>query len=137
MILVDSTLYIDWLRKRIDFARLLEPWVRSRNLCLCGVIRVEVVRGILNPKQRARIEEFFDLIPEIPTDPALWRDVATLAWKLDREGKVIPLPDLIISAGALKVGAGVVSLDRHFWEVPGLACQSDLPSTPRIPAVPE
>ena len=127
MILVDSTHYIDWLRKRIDFARLLEPWVRSRSLCLCGVIRVEVIRGILNPNQKARVEEFFDLIPEVPTDSALWRDVATLAWKLDRDGKVLPLTDLIISAVALKVGATVVTSDRHFWEVPGLERRNDLP----------
>ncbi len=137
MILVDSTLYVDWLRRRIDFPRLLEPWVRSRSLWLCGVIRVEVIRGILNPNQKTRVEEFFDLIPDIPTDPDLWHDVTSLAWKLDRDGKALPLTDLIISAGALKVGAKVVTFDRHFLEVPGLACQSDLPGTPRIPAAPE
>jgi predicted nucleic acid-binding protein len=128
LILVDSTLYIDWLQRRVDFPRLLEPWVRSRSLWLCGVIRVEVIRGILNPKQRVRVEEFFDLIPDIPTDPGLWTEVTSLAWRLDRKGKVLPLADLIISAGALSVGARVVSLDRHFWEVPGLGCQSELPN---------
>ena len=123
MILVDSTIYIDWLRNRTGFTLLLKPWVRAGTLVSCGVIRVEVLRGVLDRKQRQRLEDFFDLIPEIPAERELWRDASNLAWKLDREGKVLPLTDLVIGVSALSVGATVITLDKHFWQVPGLECR--------------
>ena len=52
-----------------------------------------------------------------------WREAADLAWKLDRMGKILPSTDLVIAVTAISVGATVISVDRHFWEVPGLECR--------------
>jgi len=123
LILVDSTLYINWLRSRTEFTSILEQWVRSGTLVTCGVIRFEVVRGVLNLRQRRRVEQFFNLIPEIPLGSKDWREVAELAWRLDRAGKILPLADLIISVCGLSTGATVISLGKHFMEVPGLNCR--------------
>ena len=124
---MDSTHYIEWLRNRTDFAHLLESWIRSQSLFICGIIRAEVIRGIISPKQRRRVEEFFELIPEIPTDSKIWNKVSDLAWRMDREGMILPLSDLIIAACAMRVGATVITLDQHFHEIPGLEYHEDLP----------
>lgn len=128
MILVDSTLYIEWLRTRKDFHILLKPWLRSDQIRICGIIRVEVVRGILAADQRKRVEEFFDLIPEIRIDESLWQQTALLAWRLDRKGIVLPTTDLVIAACALYVQACVITLDKHFEQIPDLLYRENLPS---------
>jgi predicted nucleic acid-binding protein len=50
MMLVDSTLYISWLRARQDPQRLLEPWLRASQVCCCGIVQVEVLRGIVDAR---------------------------------------------------------------------------------------
>ena len=127
MILVDSSVYIDWLRGRVDFPRMLEPWLRSGSLWTCGIVRVEVLRGIRHADQAYRLAEFFDLIPEVPCDAELWSRAAELAWKLDRSGIVLPLSDVVIGACALTVGARVITTDSHFQKIPGLRTSKVLP----------
>lgn len=126
MILVDSSLYIDWLRRRVEPHRRLEPWLRSGEVCGCGVVRAEVLRGVVDPAQKSRIEEFFELLPEVPCDAELWREAANLAWRLDRQGKVLPLTDIVIAACAFRAGATLISTDPHFGEIPDLRWQERL-----------
>jgi predicted nucleic acid-binding protein len=56
----------------------------------------------------------------VPTDFAVWERAAELAWELDRAGRAIPAPDLVIAACALAIHAPVFTFDRHFRLVSGL-----------------
>lgn len=124
MILVDSTVYIDWLRGRVEPLKHLRPWVESRSAFTCGVVRAEVVRGVLDEEQKSRTHELFDLLHEIPTDARLWVEASELAWVLDRQGIVIPLTDIVIAACARRAGATVITTDSHFSRIPGLAVRA-------------
>jgi predicted nucleic acid-binding protein len=130
MILVDSTLYIDWLRERTNFHVRLEPWLRSGRLVGCGVVRAEVLRGVVDRRQRDRTAEFFGLFPEVPTDRDLWGQVAGAAWDLDRRGRVLPLSDIVIGSCAVRAGAALVSSDPHFRDFPGLTLFPNLEAAP-------
>ena len=127
MLLVDSTVYIDWFRRRVDPRPMLEPWIKARALAICGIIRAEVIRGVLHPGQKAKICALFDLLEEVPTDADLWHEAAELAWRLDRQGNVLPLTDIVIAACTLRVGAALITTDEHFAEIPGLRTRRELP----------
>jgi tRNA(fMet)-specific endonuclease VapC len=127
LLLIDSTMYIDWMRQGRSPVRALAPYVQLGGVVSCGLIRVEVIRGIINSKARSEMEEFFDLVPAIETTGTIWKATANLAWKLDRKGKVLPLTDLVIAACAQSVQAEVISLDRHFAEIPGILWRTRLP----------
>jgi predicted nucleic acid-binding protein len=127
MLLVDSAFYISRLREGTDVRLLLEPWSRAGRLCSCGPIRAEVLRGIRHADLKRDLEEFFSLNLDIPTDDRLWREVAELAWLLDRRGTVLPLTDLVIACCALNAAATVISPDPHFDDVPGLSARTELP----------
>ena len=120
MILVDSSIYIFWARRRIDPQERLAHWIRAQELASCGTIRVEVLRGMIDAEQKVFATEFFDLLQEIPTDAKLWQEIAELAWKLDRIGFVVPIPDLTIACCALRWDLELFTLDRHFLKVPKL-----------------
>ena len=127
MLLIDSTIYIDWFRRRIEPREIIEPWIRARTLAICGVIRMEVIRGVIHALQKARVAELFDALEEIPTDLALLDAAAELAWTLDRKGVVLPLSDIVIAACARRGGATLVTSDFHFSKIPGLNTLQDVP----------
>ncbi len=127
MILIDSTIYIDWLRKRADLQRILAPWIKAQAVACCGVVRAEVVRGVLNRRQKGKVHDLFDAMEDVATDAECWRSVSELGWQLDRKGEVIPLSDLIIAVCAQRAGAAVITTDGHFSRIPNLEVRSEVP----------
>jgi predicted nucleic acid-binding protein len=124
--LVDSTIYIDLLRRGEDIIYLFKPSLLSGQLFVCGVIRMEVLRGIRSREMRDELSDLFDLMTEVPTDTRVWREAMNLAWILDRRGAVLPLTDLVIASCALAVGTAVVTTDPHFSLIPGLKVKKSL-----------
>ena len=125
--LVDSTIYIDLLRRGEDIPYVLRSFLLSGPLFVCGVIRAEVLRGIRTIEMRNELSEMFDLMVEVPTDERLWRKVTDIAWKLDRRGAILPLTDVVIACCALTVDTAVVTTDPHFSQIPGLTVKRSLP----------
>ncbi len=70
--------------------------------------------------ERQDLRNFFELISHVDFDRTGWRATEELAWKLDREGKVLPLADLIIAVCALRVDAEILTHDAHFRFIPNL-----------------
>lgn len=119
-VLVDSNVFIDLMKHRGDPAPWLYRWVGIRNLAICGMVRVEVLRGVKSPKAYRRLNDFMDVMVNIPATNRLWDEAAALAWKLDRQGLVIPGTDVVIAASAMMTGAAVLTSDAHFRRIEGL-----------------
>ena len=124
--LVDSTIYIELLRRGEDLPFVLRPYLVNNQLFTCGVVRVEVLRGIRSIHLRDEISDLLDLMNEIPTNGQVWRETVKLAWTLDRRGIVLPLTDIVIACCAIHFSTPVVSTDPHFSKVPGLVVQRSL-----------
>lgn len=124
MILVDSSVYIDILRADRNPAIELASEFEITEIAGCNVVRCEVLRGVIRPEARERLRQFFDLLIHVGTDHRVWQATEDLAWELDRAGKIIPLPDLIIAICALRLGATVLTMDRHFQKIPELRVAS-------------
>lgn len=119
-VLVDSNVFIDLLVRGRDPVRCLVEWAGDRNLATCGMVRLEVLRGIISPKSHRKTSAFMDVMVNIPASNSLWNEAADLAWKLDRKGIVIPGTDVLIAASALRLGAAVMTSDAHFSRIEGL-----------------
>lgn len=119
-VLVDSNVFIDLMRHRGDPAPWLYHWAGIRNLAICGMVRVEVLRGVKSPKAYRKLNDFMDVMVNIPSSNRLWDEAAALAWKLDRKGLVIPGTDVVIAASAITIGAALLTSDAHFRQIEGL-----------------
>lgn len=119
-ILVDSSVYIKLMRRRLDPATVLFEHYDSVNLVTCGMVQVEVLRGVRDLNARKRLEGFMSVMQYVPTDERLWREATHLAWRIDRAGESIQATDALIAASALRRGASVLTLDSDFKRVPGL-----------------
>jgi len=119
-VLVDSSIFITLLKTRRDPAEELMGRVELVDLATCGMVRLEVIRGLATPRARARMESFFDVMQNVPTDNALWEAACELGWQVTRKGNNMPAQDIIIAACALRVDAAVLTYDGHFDAIPGL-----------------
>ena len=93
---------------------------RSRDLVVCGIVRCEVGRGLREARVRERFHAAWDVMINVPADEHLWTEVESLAWDLDRKGTALPVTDLVIACSARRVGAVVLTFDRHFAGIPGI-----------------
>ena len=62
----------------------------------------------------------------VPTDNRLWEQAEQTLWELDRRGVVVPLTDVVIACCAQRVGAVVLTYDRHFRQIPGVRATDKL-----------
>ncbi|MEP2777319.1 MAG: PIN domain-containing protein [Luteolibacter sp.] len=119
-ILVDSNVFIDLLKARKDPAAVIGNWAGTRDLVTCGMVRVEVLRGLKSPALYDGMSRFMDVMIQAPTHADFWNAASELAWKLDRMGKVIPGTDVIIATCALSLNCAILTSDNHFTGFEGL-----------------
>lgn len=126
-VLIDSNVFIALIRHRGDPSIPLVQWAGSRNLLVCGMVRLEVLRGIRSAKARQALETFMDVMVNVPSDANLWNRALELAMDCDRKGFVVSNPDAVIAASALKAHAAVMTSDAHFSRIDGLQVISPPP----------
>lgn len=119
-VLIDSNVYIDLFRARLDPVVEIARRYGWDEIACCGVVKAEVLRGLKGPRQLDAMQRFFAVTQMVATTAKLWDQVWQLAWELDRQGKVLPLQDIVIACCARRVGAAVMTRDAHFRQVPGL-----------------
>ena len=119
-VLVDSNVFIGLLRRGVDPVGELGAWSGGADLATCGMVRLEVERGLRAGRVRERLAAFLDVLVMIPTGNKVWTRATEIAWSLDRRGVTLPAQDCLIAACALAGGALVLTDDRHFDRIPGL-----------------
>ena len=122
LILPDSNIYIGALRAGTDPFQSFASGIDEHDweFATCGMISLEVCRGLRDPNTLKRFRERFSTMIFIPTTNQIWECATQLAWALDRQGRTLPAQDILIAAHALQAGATVLTLDAHFQQIPGL-----------------
>ena len=129
LILPDSNIYISILRAGGDPFRDFAAGIDEHDweFATCGMVMLEVCRGLRDPGLLKRFRERFAVMIFIPTTNQIWERAGQLAWSLDRQGRVLPAQDILIAAHALTTNAIVLTGDAHFSEIPGLKLLKNLP----------
>ncbi len=124
MILVDSCIYINWMREGVNPVERLHP--HQTDLVSCSIVHLEVLRGVTDKKIKNYLADYFSLLPQVPLSADLMQEATDLAWTHDRKGIVLPVTDVIIAACALVADATVITQDRHFSRIAGLMVSASL-----------
>lgn len=119
-VLVDSSFFIGRLRAGDDPFEDFAAHADDTDFLTCGVVMVEVLRGMKIKKAHARLSALLGAMICIPTLNRVWERVGALAWQLDRAGIGMQVTDLVIAACAIEAEAAVLTFDSDFTRVPGL-----------------
>lgn len=126
VVLVDSSVWIHLMRTGQDPVRELVSRARTLDLATCGMVRLEVLRGIVRRPVREAVEAFMNVMIYAPTDNRIWEAATEDAWQLGRQGITLPAQDFVIAACARRIEAAVLTFDAHFLDIPGLPVMSSL-----------
>jgi predicted nucleic acid-binding protein len=130
LVVADSSFYIHALRsKRQPFLE-MERLVGDVEWATMGMVMLEVCRGLRNSDMRERFAERYSTMIHLPTTNDVWERAVRLAWTLDRQGRILPAQDIVIAAACLGSGAGLLTHDAHFAEIPGLTVFNSLEDLP-------
>ncbi len=124
--LVDSSFFIDRLRSGVDPFEELAAHANDWDFATCGVITIEVLRGIRHKGAHERVARLFGSMIYLPTINSIWENATALAGQLDRRGRSMQVTDLIIACSALHADAAVLTFDNDFRAVPHLRVLSQL-----------
>ena len=115
-VLVDSNVFIGLLRRGLDPVEVLGGWIGDGDLATCGMVRLEVERGLKFERVRRRVGGLFDVLINVPTTNKIWEFATSTAWTLGRNGITLPAQDILIATCAREIGAAVLTDDKHFDE---------------------
>src|SRR2546425_13166777 len=107
--LADSSFFIDRLRAGRDPLQELSEQSDEWELLTCGVVMVEVLRGMRQKAAHERMAGYMACMIYVPTLNKVWERVERLAWHLDRQGNFVQVTDLIIAACALETNSAVLT----------------------------
>lgn len=112
-VLVDSSIWIDFLRNPGGGSPELAQAIRSGQAVICPVIHVEIWSGIKGKREEAIFREMTELCPSLPMDGDVWQAAASLGRMAHQAGLNCPLADILIVACAKRHGADVMHRDKH------------------------
>lgn len=111
MILVDTSVLVDWLRAPSLRVRGL---IVERETAVWGVTVAELLTGVRNPDDRRRVETVLTLFGRLPIEEPVWEAAGALMGVLSQRGTRIPFPDALIAATAIHHSVPLWTRDRHF-----------------------
>ena len=119
-VLADTSAWIDYFRRgQGKMAVLLDQLLTEDRVALCGIVEMELLRGIL-PSERKKMESVLKALRFVET---LREDFIMAGNQLNRlkeQGITIPATDALIWAVCQRKGLSLLTLDEHFAKLPHL-----------------
>ncbi|PIV84563.1 MAG: hypothetical protein COW52_07010 [Nitrospirae bacterium CG17_big_fil_post_rev_8_21_14_2_50_50_9] len=119
-VIVDTSVLIDFLKGSDAFERDVHLLIEKNRLITTGVIIAELLQGVKNPKEGQRIAGLLTAINLLEITTGLWIKAGMASSALRRKGIHLPLTDVAIATLAMEHHLSVLTLDKHFKQIPGL-----------------
>ena len=114
-VLVDSSVWIHFLKGRQAFVRQMENLIQPDNrVVLTGIIIQEVLQGIADPDEFDRVLITMRHFPEVQPSDDTHIAAARLHQRMRQSGLNLPTIDLLLAAIAREHRLSIYSCDKHF-----------------------
>lgn len=119
-VLIDTSAWIAALRGDDPVVQKSVDRLLASNLALfCGVVEMELLHG-LRPKERNKLLPLFQALPFLDINREDWQAAGNLLNDLRSKGKTIPATDALIAVLCLHHNVSLLTLDKHFDQIPNL-----------------
>ena len=119
-VLVDSSLWIDFLAGDETALRALASLRRDHAIVICGQILQEVLQGSRDAQAFAKLQREFAIWDREAEQPDDFLEAARTYARLRWKGITVPPADCVIAAVARRCDLALCATDPHFDEIPGL-----------------
>jgi predicted nucleic acid-binding protein len=120
-ILPDTCAWIDFFKgSQTPLADSLAKVLLQNEVVTCGVVLCELLQGVKKPGEESQVLNAMQALPHLEMTRDLWISVGRLSATLRKSGNTLPMSDLVIAALAMGNDCAVLTIDRHFLEIPGL-----------------
>lgn len=121
-ILADTSVWIEFFKSKSETGDKLEAFIIENSVFVCGVVMFELLQGVRSEKEKNKIIHVFSALEFIEMSKNLWQKASELSAILRQNGKHLPLSDILIASIAIQYNLKILSLDKHFKEIPGVDC---------------
>ncbi|HBO69069.1 MAG TPA: hypothetical protein DD658_02555 [Deltaproteobacteria bacterium] len=121
-ILPDTCAWIDYFRSgRSKLGEELAEALTNDRVHVCGPVMFEITQGLKSRVEREAVMEGLTALDYLEMTESLWVKAGGLSAALRRQGKRIPMSDLLLAAIAQEHRLSILTVDKHFREIPGVA----------------
>jgi predicted nucleic acid-binding protein len=121
-ILPDTCAWIDFFRNKPSLmGEKVEAALVQGKVVTCGVVLFELLQGIKNPREEALVLRAFQAVPHLEMTEHLWIKAGRLSSQIRKKGHTLPLSNIIIATLVQEHACSLLTVDRHFDVIPGLA----------------
>jgi len=119
-IIVDTSIWIEYFKNNPTYVLFIEENLNLENIYMVGPIISELLHGVKNEKEYLMLSGSISAILYVDCIFEDWIKAGHLLFSLKKKGRIIPLTDALISAIAIRIDAPVLTMDRHFKNIPGI-----------------
>jgi len=117
ILIVDTTVWIDFFAGRTEpHTSALESFIKRRyDICICGIILMEVLQGIRKEKDYKKVKGLFDKLIFLPMEYSSFIKAAEIYRSLRRRGITIRKSlDCLIASVAIEYDIPLLHNDKDF-----------------------
>lgn len=114
IILVDTSVWIEYLRKKEIIFEEINNLVEKNKVAICKLIVAELIQGSKTDKEVRAIKDLASIVPVLEERQDNWLKAGELSFNLRRKGVTVGLADCYISIMVNSYNALLFSLDEHF-----------------------
>lgn len=114
--LVDTSAWVLATRRSLHpvVKERLDALLSSDLVATCGLIELELLAGTVDERELAWLQTSLGGVHRLATVEADWAAAGRLAFELRRAGITVPFPDALLATLAIRYGAILLHVDRHF-----------------------
>jgi predicted nucleic acid-binding protein len=126
VVLPDTSVWVEFSRRGArGRAAALAELLDEGDVATCGPVAAELVAGAEGEIAELMWETLVSL-PWAALDAAGWREVGIAAGRLRRDGRTLPLTDLVIAVAAARAGYVLWTFDSDFERIRGALGELEL-----------
>ena len=124
--MLDTNAFSHWLRKHANLSKRAYATLPGE-ICLSALVEGELRFGLSNRPQSSdlanAVARLIDHLEIVAWTSATAQVYATLRADVNRQGKRLAPLDMLIAAHAKEIGVPLITSDRAFYEIDGLALE--------------
>jgi predicted nucleic acid-binding protein len=116
-VLIDTSVWIQYLRRKEPTFSRVEELILSERVCCTGIVLGELMQGAKSDEESNVIQSFVQAFDFLPESSSLWLKAGELSRRLRARGTTAGLADCYLAISAHEADVQVFTFDEDFEHI--------------------